>query len=361
MAKKYNESKLYKPTAVSDLFGELRNDKMNEAFENAKDKVIELDIDLIKPYARHHFKMPDGEEWNEFVNSIKTYGVLQPVIARKIDGYYEIIAGHKRTAGAEEAGLSTVPAIIIECDDIDASVLVGLTNKQREHITDLEWGWTYRETYELLKRKAGRPKENGTHDEHNYAGEENGTHDEHNYAGEENGAHDEHNYAGEENGAHGEHNLKGTKTVEILAEKYGVSRAVIQRKIRLTYLHEALADMYERKKLKQAVVVELSYLSLETQNKVAGLIEVENLSVSEAVAKGLRKAAEESEQELSVDDLYKIIIATDPKAAKSEEPIKDVKAKVPVGYIPQGLKKKEQEDYIIRAVKYIWENKISLE
>lgn len=335
MAKKYNESKLYKPTAVSDLFGELRNDKMNEAFENAKDKVIELDIDLIKPYARHHFKMPDGEEWNEFVNSIKTYGVLQPVIARKIDGYYEIIAGHKRTAGAEEAGLSTVPAIIIECDDIDASVLVGLTNKQREHITDLEWGWTYRETYELLKRKAGRPKENG--------------------------AHDEHNYAGEENGAHGEHNLKGTKTVEILAEKYGVSRAVIQRKIRLTYLHEALADMYERKKLKQAVVVELSYLSLETQNKVAGLIEVENLSVSEAVAKGLRKAAEESEQELSVDDLYKIIIATDPKAAKSEEPIKDVKAKVPVGYIPQGLKKKEQEDYIIRAVKYIWENKISLE
>ena len=348
MAKKYNESKLYKPTAVSDLFGELRNDKMNEAFENAKDKVIELDIDLIKPYARHHFKMPDGEEWNEFVNSIKTYGVLQPVIARKIDGYYEIIAGHKRTAGAEEAGLSTVPAIIIECDDIDASVLVGLTNKQREHITDLEWGWTYRETYELLKRKAGRPKENGTHDEHNYAGEENGTHD-------------EHNYAGEENGAHGEHNLKGTKTVEILAEKYGVSRAVIQRKIRLTYLHEALADMYERKKLKQAVVVELSYLSLETQNKVAGLIEVENLSVSEAVAKGLRKAAEESEQELSVDDLYKIIIATDPKAAKSEEPIKDVKAKVPVGYIPQGLKKKEQEDYIIRAVKYIWENKISLE
>ena len=357
MARKYNLDKI-SSRPDQDLYGELRNEKITAAIENAKDKVVELDIGLLKPYARHHFKKPAGDEWDEFVSSIKSYGILQPVIVRKRDGYYEIIAGHKRTTGAEEAGLSTVPSIIIECDDIDASVLVGLTNKQREHITDLEWGWTYRETYELLRRKAGRPKENGSHNGNNYAGEENGYHDGNNYAGEENGYHDGNQQNAESESA-GSHDGNQQKTIDIVAEKYGVGRGTIQRKMRLTYLHDVLADMYEEKKIKQAVAIELSYLSLETQNKVAGLMEGDKLPVSEATAKELHRIGEG--RELTVDEIYKVIVDNDPSAGRRETLEKDIRAKVPVSYIPNGLKKREQEEYIIKAVRYVWENHIEIE
>ena len=319
MARKYNLDKI-SSRPDQDLYGELRNEKITAAIENAKDKVVELDIGLLKPYARHHFKKPAGDEWDEFVSSIKSYGILQPVIVRKRDGCYEIIAGHKRTTGAEEAGLSTVPAIIIECGDIDASVLVGLTNKQREHITDLEWGWTYRETYELLKRQGARS---------------------------------------DLTSSHGETKFEGKRTDEILAEKYGVSRAVVQRKMRLTYLHDVLADMYEEKKIKQAVAIELSYLSLETQNKVAGLMEGDKLPVSEATAKELHRIGEG--RELTVDEIYKVIVDNDPSAGRKETLEKDIRAKVPVSYIPNGLKKRQQEEYIIKAVRYVWENHIEIE
>ena len=117
--------------------------------------------------------------------------------------------------------------------------------------------------------------------------------------------------------------------------------------------------MYEEKKIKQAVAIELSYLSLETQNKVAGLMEGDKLPVSEATAKELHRIGEG--RELTVDEIYKVIVDNDPSAGRKETPEKDIRAKVPVSYIPNGLKKREQEEYIIKAVRYVWENHIEIE
>ena len=325
MARRYNLEKL-EPNPISDLFGELKNQNEEKLIENYKDKVVELDIDLLQPYSNHHFNRPQGDEWDEFVSSIKSYGILQPIIVRKKNGLYEILAGHSRTEAAKEAGLDTVPAIITDADDIDASVVVGLTNKQREHISDIEWGWTYRETYELMKRSAGRPKNDAGADE-------------------------------EKNSSHRETNFEGKRTDEILAEKYGVSRAVIQRKMRLTYLSPEMADMYEKKKIKQAITIELSYLPEDTQKAIAALIEIEKVVLTEDVVKAIREASEE--KDLTVDEIHKIFMAGS-SAKTQEEPVKDIKAKVPEAYIPDGLKKKEKEEYIIKAVKYVWENGIKL-
>lgn len=325
MARRYNLEKL-EPNPISDLFGELKNQNEEKLIENYKDKVVELDIDLLQPYSNHHFNRPQGDEWDEFVSSIKSYGILQPIIVRKKNGLYEILAGHSRTEAAKEAGLDTVPAIITDADDIDASVVVGLTNKQREHISDIEWGWTYRETYELLKRSAGRPKNDAGADD-------------------------------EKNSSHRETNFEGKRTDEILAEKYGVSRAVIQRKMRLTYLSPEMADMYEKKKIKQAITIELSYLPEDTQKAIAALIEIEKVVLTEDVVKAIREASEE--KDLTVDEIHKIFMAGS-SAKTQEEPVKDIKAKVPEAYIPDGLKKKEKEEYIIKAVKYVWENGIKL-
>lgn len=326
MARRYNLEKL-EPNPISDLFGELKNQNEEKLIENYKDKVVELNIDLLQPYSKHHFNRPQGDEWDEFVSSIKSYGVLQPIIVRKANGIYEILAGHSRTEAAKEAGFDTVPAIITDADDIDASVLVGLTNKQREHISDIEWGWTYRETYELLKRSAGRPKNDAGADD-------------------------------EKNSPHGGANFAGERTDEILAEKYGVGKNTIYRKMRLTYLSPEMVDMYEKKKIKQAIAIELSYLPEDTQKAIAALMEIEKVALTEDVVKTIREASEE--KELTVDEIHKIFIAGSSAEEAEGEPVKDIKAKVPEAYIPDGLSKKEKEEYIIKAVKYIWENEIKL-
>ena len=317
MARRYNLEKL-EPNPISDLFGELKNQNEENPIENYKDKVVELNIDLLQPYSKHHFSHPQGEEWDEFVSSIKSYGVLQPIIVRKANGMYEILAGHSRTEAAKEAGFDTVPAIITDADDIDASVLVGLTNNQREHISDIEWGWTYRETYELLKKPSSNQytKSAGSHDGNQQ------------------------------------------KTIDIVAEKYGVGKNTIHRKMRLTYLSPEMADMYEKKKIKQAIAIELSYLPEDTQKAIAALMEIEKVVLTEDVAKAIREASEE--KELTVDEIHKIFIAGSSKETVKEEQVKDIKAKVPEVYIPNGLKKKEKEEYVIKAVKYVWENGIEL-
>lgn len=317
MARRYNLEKL-EPNPISDLFGELKNQNEEKLIENYKDKVVELNIDLLQPYSKHHFSHPQGEEWDEFVSGIKSYGVLQPIIVRKANGMYEILAGHSRTEAAKEAGFDTVPAIITDADDIDASVLVGLTNKQREHISDIEWGWTYRETYELLKKPSSNQytKSAGSHDGNQQ------------------------------------------KTIDIVAEKYGVGKNTIHRKMRLTYLSPEMADMYEKKKIKQAIAIELSYLPEDTQKAIAALMEIEKVALTEDVVKTIREASEE--KELTVDEIHKIFIAGSSKETVQEEQVKDIKAKVPEVYIPNGLKKKEKEEYVIKAVKYVWENGIEL-
>ena len=330
MARRYNLEKL-EPNPISDLFGELKNQNEENPIENYKDKVVELNIDLLQPYSKHHFSHPQGEEWDEFVSSIKSYGVLQPIIVRKANGMYEILAGHSRTEAAKEAGFDTVPAIITDADDIDASVLVGLTNNQREHISDIEWGWTYRETYELLKKPSSNQytKSAGSHDG---------------------------NQQNVEVQSAGSHDGNQQKTIDIVAEKYGVGKNTIHRKMRLTYLSPEMADMYEKKKIKQAIAIELSYLPEDTQKAIAALMEIEKVVLTEDVAKAIREASEE--KELTVDEIHKIFIAGSSKETVKEEQVKDIKAKVPEVYIPNGLKKKEKEEYVIKAVKYVWENGI---
>lgn len=200
----------------------------------------EIDIEKLKENTNNHFHPIEGEKWEEFVGSIKAHGILTPLIIRKIDEAdgkeYEILAGHNRTRGAIEVGLSKVPCIIIDVDDVEASVIVAATNAQRENTTDLEWAWAYRVTYEALKRKGNQ-----------YKSESAGGHADH-----------EQNNLTESAGGHADHRQK--KTSEILAEKYGVGEKTIRRKIRLTYLSEQLYNYCVSKKVSQEAMCNLSYL-----------------------------------------------------------------------------------------------------
>lgn len=100
--------------------------------------VQEIAIDMLVPYYNHPFTVYSGERLDDMVNSIKTNGVLSPVIVREKNGKYEILAGHNRTNAARIAGLNSVPAIVKRnITDEEAEMFVIETNLIQRGFGDL--------------------------------------------------------------------------------------------------------------------------------------------------------------------------------------------------------------------------------
>ena len=116
--------------------------------------VIRLsDIEPNREQARKKF---DESPLLELADSISKHGVLQPIaVRRKSNGYYEIIAGERRWRASKIAGLSEIPAVVIEADDKTAAELSLVENLQREDLNPVEQAKGYRD----LMQKFGLTQE----------------------------------------------------------------------------------------------------------------------------------------------------------------------------------------------------------
>lgn len=121
-----------------------------------EERIIEIEIERFRPFKEHPFQVKDDKEMFLLQESIEKYGILNPLIVRPVpDGYYEIISGHRRKHAAQLAGLTTIPAIVRELSDDDA------TNIQREELLPSEKAFAYKMKMDAMRRTAGRPtKEN---------------------------------------------------------------------------------------------------------------------------------------------------------------------------------------------------------
>ncbi|MBQ9544734.1 MAG: ParB/RepB/Spo0J family partition protein [Clostridia bacterium] len=97
-----------------------------------------LQIDLIVPDADQNRKNFDRKALEELADSIKTHGVIQPLIVRPKDGSYQLIAGERRLRAAKMAGLEELPVIVKEVDDRTAAEMALIENLQREDLDPLE-------------------------------------------------------------------------------------------------------------------------------------------------------------------------------------------------------------------------------
>lgn len=138
-------------SGLSALFGE-------DLSAPAADKETTLPISRVEPRAdqpRYNF---DEEALDALAESIKQYGLIQPITVRKLDGgYYQIIAGERRWRASRLAGLSEVPVRIIEADDRRAMELALVENLQREDLNPIEEAQGYRtlmEEYGLTQEEA---------------------------------------------------------------------------------------------------------------------------------------------------------------------------------------------------------------
>ena len=119
--------------------------------------VYRIPIAELNPHPLNPYRVKNDEKMQELSASIGKYGVLIPVIARKKDDGYELIAGHRRHFAAQQAGLDHIPVLVMDMDDDEAIIRLVDTNIQREDILPSERAWAYKLRMEAMKRTAGRP------------------------------------------------------------------------------------------------------------------------------------------------------------------------------------------------------------
>lgn len=102
-------------------------------------EIKNIPLELIRPNTYQPRKYFNQESLDELTNSIKTYGVLQPITVRQNGStYYELVAGERRLRASELAGLKEIPAIVIDVTDSDSAVLALIENLQREDLSYIE-------------------------------------------------------------------------------------------------------------------------------------------------------------------------------------------------------------------------------
>lgn len=310
---------------ITDLYGGAEK-RMAEA---AKGAVNEINLDLLLESRMNHFRAISGEEWDEFVASIRSHGILTPITVRPVqDGKYEILAGHNRVRGAKAAGLEIIPAIVRDVDDVEASIIIADTNLQREEVTDLEKGWAYRNIFEAIAR-SGQGKRNDL------------------LRGQ--------NDPEVEDELCGQNDPK-VRSSEIIAEKYGIGEKTVRRKIRLTYLLPALYICYEEKLITQEVAEQLSYLRKNEMALIEGLIRG-GMTLTPEIAKGIRKASEED----SISDKDMERIAEQVIARDVPKPSRPKRYRVDESLFPASVKKGLREEYLIKVLEYVKEHGIEID
>lgn len=115
----------------------------------AEREIINIPINIIRQNTYQPRKHFDSNSLIELAESIKEYGVLQPISVRKSEErYYELVAGERRLRASQLAGLEEIPAIVVDIEDSDSAILALIENLQREDLNYIEEAEGY---YNLIK------------------------------------------------------------------------------------------------------------------------------------------------------------------------------------------------------------------
>ena len=276
---------------------------MSAKSDSKSDVVVKLPISSLRDFSCHPYKVRDDESMRETTESVKTFGVLVPIIVRTCDnGGYEIISGHRRKRACELAGIDAMPAIVRELDDDAATIVMVDSNLQRENVLPSERAQAYKMKLEAMKRQAGRPsKENVSQ--------------------------------------------VGTqkRSDQIMAEELGESRNQIQRYIRLTELAPELQEMVDNKKIAFTPAVELSYLSESEQRLLLDAMDSEQATPSLSQAQRLKQFSQRSELTAEV---MRAIMSEEKKEAERVTLKGDTLRK----YFPASYTPKRMEETIIKLL-----------
>lgn len=270
------------------------------------EKVIEIKINEIDDFPNHPFKVIDNEEMEQMKESVIENGVLIPALVRqKSDGRYEMISGHRRKFASQLANKDTIPCIVRDLSDDEATIIMVDSNMLREEILPSERAFAYKMKIEAMSNQGKRTDLETS------------------------------SQVG-----------KKLNAYEELADETGESRNQIHRFIRLTNLIPELLEKVDNKDIAFNPAVELSYLTEEEQYALLDCIEYNDCTPSHAQSIVLKKLSQAGElNEDKIDD----ILAQEkpnqiPKMKFSEERIRSV--------LPKNVENDKIEDFVVKAIEY---------
>lgn len=331
-----------------------------------------LPLDKLTPSPKNNFRPVEPEVFEELKNSIRSNGLVYPVIVRPtsmiegytLDGEYEILSGCNRVRACRELGLRSIKALVCLIKDVEAIEVINDTNLQRGDVTEREKAWAYRMLFDAMNRKGNNQY---TEDELDIDGEDESVENQlcAESAQSSNEAANPHE-TGDSGPSRPEisanrivPNRWNKRTSEIIAEMYGVSARTVSVKIRLTYLTDELYRLYERREMSQRTAADLSYLDERDQRRLLELRRKYHFAFDQERCEALRKdynawRREGKERFYADQRILHFLVPEQPKA-KVRKPKRYV---VPEELFPEKLKKKDRADYVEKALRYVLDNGI---
>ena len=261
------------------------------------EKVVEIEIERLRDFKNHPFKVQADSQMKELQESIKKYGILNPLIVRpRPEGFYEIISGHRRKYAAQQLKYTKVPVIIRYMLEEDAIISMVDANLQRERISPSEKAFAYKMKYEALKRQGKRSDLTSCQVGKKLAAEE-------------------------------------------VSQNTGDSSRQILRYIHLTELIAELLDLADEKKLPFNTAVELSYLRTEEQQILFQYMSNHSMVPSMKQAKELKQISKE--RMLTYSEIDQICMNESTEKVQVQIPAKKLKQ-----YFPETYTKTQMEEII---------------
>lgn len=296
MEKKETKMQIPKIT-LDDLFS------TQEQRDNANlEKVIDIKLTDIDDFPDHPFKVKDDDEMDNMRQSVEENGILHPILVRpKSDGRYELISGHRRKRASQLANKETIPCIVRDLTDDEATIIMVDSNMQREEILPSEKAFAYKMKMEALSHQ-GKQTSRQVVDK--------------------------------------------LKTADEIGGENGDSGRTVQRFIRLTELIPELLELVDNKQIALSPAVELSFLNDEQQYAILDCIECNVATPSHAQAIKLKKMSQEGT--LTEDDIDDILSQEKPnqipKMKFNESRIRSV--------LPNNIEDKKIEDFVVKAIEF---------
>ncbi len=267
-----------------------------------KEFISQLPPDKLLPFAKHPYRVQEDAAMDELVESVRTYGILSPLLARPKGEGYELVSGHRRRLAAQKLGLSTVPVLVREMTDDEAVILMVDSNFQRENLLPSEKAFAYKMKLEAMNRQGRRT------------------------------------------------DLTSTTVVpkfrsnEVIGKESGESRETVRRYIRLTNLVPPLLQMVDDGRIAFSPAVELSYLTRDEQAELWDLIGREGATPS--LSQSLRMKQISREAKLTPEVLY-VILAEEKPNQKEQVRIKTESLRK---YFPRNYSAQQMEREIIKLL-----------
>lgn len=270
--------------------------------ESSLEKVQDISISLIDDFKNHPFKVIENEELNKMVDSINEKGVLVPAIIRpKENGRYEMISGHRRKRASQLAEKDTIPCIIRDLSDDEATIAMVDSNIHREKKLPSESAFSYKMKLEAISHQGKNTSRQ----------------------------------VGEK-----------LLSVDLVGKEQGDSGRQVQRFIRLTNLLPELLELVDKGRIAFNTSVELSYLKKEEQETLLDYIQFYDSTPS--LSQSIRLKVLSQKGNLNSDIIGEImgeVKANQVSKIKLDE--KRLKC-----VLPKNISSDKIEDYVVKSIDF---------